>query len=90
MHEMSLMNDLMRRITAAACGGRVTRVRVQLGVLCNCSADHFREHFEHAARGTLADGAALEIRIGRDPTARHAQDVLLESIEVAEPESARE
>lgn len=90
MHEMSLMNDLMRKIAAAAGGDgcRVTRVRVQLGALCNCSADHFREHFEHAAAGTVAQGAALEIVLGRDPAAPHAQDVLLESIEVSEPESA--
>jgi len=86
MHEMSLMNDLIRRITASAEGGRVTRVRVQLGALCNCSPDHFREHFEHAAAGTFAAGAALELVVGCDPAARNAQDVLLESIEVAEPE----
>lgn len=90
MHEMSLMNDLMRRITTAAGDERVrvTRVRVRLGALCNCSADHFREHFEHAAAGTVAAGAVLEIVETRDPAARHAQDVLLESIEVTETESA--
>ena len=90
MHEMSLMSGLMRNILAAAGddGGRVTRVRVQIGALCNCSADHFREHFEGAARGTIAEGAALEIVEQTDPAARHAQDVLLDSIEVAEPETA--
>lgn len=90
MHEMSLMNDLMRKIAVAAGedGSRVTHVRVRLGALCNCSADHFREHFEHAAVGTVAEGASLEIELSSDATDRHAMDVLLESIEVEGPESA--
>jgi hydrogenase nickel incorporation protein HypA/HybF len=87
MHEMSLMADLMRKVESVARreGGRVVRVKVIVGALCHCSAEHFREHFEHAAAGTLAEGAALEVEQRDDPTDAHAQDVLLESVEVAEP-----
>ena len=89
MHEMSLMSDLMRRVESVARqnGGRVARVKVVLGALCNCSADHFREHFEHAAVGTLAQDAALDIEVSSDAAHSHAQDVRLESIEVFEPGS---
>lgn len=88
MHEMSLMSDLMRRIEAVARvnGGRVARVKVALGALCNCSVDHFREHYVEAARGTLAEGAELEVTLGSNPADPHAQDVRLESVEVYEPE----
>ena len=87
MHEMSLMSDLMRRveIVARQNGGRVARVKVKLGALCNCSVEHFREHFVHAAAGTAAEGAELDVELGVDPADRHAQDVLLDSIEVLEP-----
>lgn len=89
MHEMSLMSDLMRRVESVARqnGGRVARVKVVLGALCNCSADHFREHFVHAAAGTLAEAAALDIEVSDDPAHPHAQDVRLDSIEVLEPGS---
>lgn len=86
MHEMSLMSDLMRRVETVARqnGGRVARVKVVLGALCNCSADHFREHFEHAASGTVAQDAALDIEVSSDTTHPHAQDVRLDSIELLE------
>ena len=86
MHEMSLMVDLMRRIEGAARahgGGRVCRVKVTLGALSHFSPEHFREHFSHAARGTLAEGAALDIAVRQDPHDPRALDVLLESVEVA-------
>ena len=85
MHEQALMRDLMHKITAEARaegGLRVTRIRVRLGALSHLTEEHFREHFEDASRGTVAEGAAVEAELGIDPTDPHAQGVVLESIEV--------
>ncbi len=85
MHEQALMDDLMRKIeaTAAAEGAaRVTRIRVRLGALSHFTEAHFREHFEHAAAGTLAEAATVEAELGTDPTDPEAQSVVLESVDV--------
>lgn len=85
MHEKALMDDLMRKIEAEARlegGIRVTRIRVRLGALSHFTETHFREHFEHASRGTIAEGAEVEAELGTDPTEAHAQGVVLESIEL--------
>ena len=85
MHEASLMVGLMRKIdeTARAQDARrVVAVSVWLGALCHMNADHFAEHFEQAAAGTLADGARLDITESGDIAHPNAQDVLLEGLEV--------
>lgn len=85
MHEKALMDDLMRTIAAQAeaeGARRVTRIRVKLGALSHFTSDHFREHFEDAARGTLAEGADVEAELRTDPTEDNAQGVVLESIDV--------
>ena len=48
----------------------------------NFTEDHFREHFEDASRGTVADGASVEAELAVDPTEENAQGVVLESIEL--------
>ncbi len=86
MHELSLMADLMNKISrvARAEGAeQVTVVRVTLGALSHMSPEHFREHFYHAARGGLGEGAALEIEVDTDTSAASAQDIVLRSIDVA-------
>ncbi|MCC6472462.1 MAG: hydrogenase maturation nickel metallochaperone HypA [Burkholderiales bacterium] len=63
MHDQSVMNALMARIRALAEANRarrVTAVRVRLGALSHMSPAHFREHFEQAARGSIAEGAMVE------------------------------
>jgi len=85
MHEASLMAALMRQIPAVADveqGRRVTCVSVWLGALSHFSVEHFTEHFRHASDGTLAEGAELKVRISDDTQDAHAQNVVLESIEV--------
>lgn len=85
MHEFSLIANLMKKIqnvVDAEHAGRVAVVRVRLGALSHISADHFREHFEHAARGTSAEGARLEIVTSNDYAEPEAQSILLESVEV--------
>lgn len=86
MHEQALMNDLMRKIEADASAEgarRVTRICVRLGALSHFTEAHFREHFEDASRGTIAEGAEVEAELRTDPTEPHAQGVILESIDVA-------
>lgn len=83
MHERALMNDLMEKIGAEAGAARVTRVRVRLGALSHFTPEHFREHFEDAARGTSAEGAVVETELRTDPTEPEAQGVVLESIDVS-------
>jgi len=87
MHEKALMDDLMARILTVAeseGGVRVVRIRVHLGALSHFTPAHFREHFDDAARGTLAEGAAVEADLGTDVTAPNATGVVLESVEVAD------
>ena len=87
MHEASLMKNLMGKIEQLAReqnAARVTRVGVKLGALSHFSPEHFREHFEHAARGTVAEGALLDIELLTDISDPRAQDVLLDSADVEE------
>lgn len=86
MHEASLMQDLLRKVlnvARAQKASRVVAVHVRLGALCHMDANHFRYHFEHAAAGTAAQGAAIHARLDFDIQAPTAADVFLESVEVA-------
>ena len=85
MHEASLMRDLMRRIQAVAAnegGGRIVRVEVWLGALSHMSESHFREHFDQAAAGTVAEGAALAVTVSDAYDDPDAQAILLRSVEL--------
>jgi hydrogenase nickel incorporation protein HypA/HybF len=85
MHEASLMRNLMRQILDVAAEGKATRIvglTVRLGALSHMSPEHFREHFDEAARGTIAEGAVLETIVETDIRAASAADVLLEAIEI--------
>ncbi|WP_024326723.1 hydrogenase maturation nickel metallochaperone HypA [Thioalkalivibrio sp. AKL19] len=86
MHEFSLMADLMRKIEQVAADNnarRVTRVRVWLGALSHITPEHFREHFEDGTRGTVAEGAELNVETSDDETHPEAQQILLRSLDVA-------
>jgi hydrogenase nickel incorporation protein HypA/HybF len=85
VHEKHLTEDLVRRLEELALAEgarRITRIRVKLGPLSHFTPDHFREHFEEAAAGTLAEGAEVQAEMTTDPTAPGAQDVLLETVEL--------
>ena len=87
MHEKALMDDLMAKVlgVAAAQGGvRVTQVRVWLGALSHFTPEHFREHFDDAARGTAAEGAEVVATLDDDVADSRAQGVVLESVSVAD------
>jgi hydrogenase nickel incorporation protein HypA/HybF len=79
------MRGLMAKLESLAGeqhASRVKGVRVRLGALSHFSAEHFREHFQEASRGTLAADATLEIEVSTDLADPRAQDVILESIDV--------
>jgi hydrogenase nickel incorporation protein HypA/HybF len=86
LHERALMRDVVRRLAevAGAEGAtRVTGVRVRLGALSHFTPEHFREHFEDASRGTLAEGASVEAVLDGDLYDPRADGVVIESVEVA-------
>ena len=85
MHEASLMNDLMRKLDEIASteqAKKITGITVWLGALSHMSAEHFAEHFEQAAAGTLAEGARLDVTVSEDTDHEQAQDIRLESVEI--------
>lgn len=85
MHETGVVRNLVRRLEQAAreAGAeRVSGALVWLGALSNISPEHFREHFDEEARGTLAEGAALEIQTSEDIKHPHAQDVMMQSVDL--------
>jgi hydrogenase nickel incorporation protein HypA/HybF len=85
VHELSLIAGLLRRIDAVAKSqhaSRVVAVSVWIGALAHVSSEHFAEHFGRAATGTIAEGAKLHATVSGDTAHAHAQDILLESIEV--------
>lgn len=87
MHEFSLIADLMRKIESIARdqhASKIVGVKVKLGALSHISAGHFREHFVHAARETIAEGAQLDIEVLTDATDPHAQEIILDSVEVTQ------
>lgn len=86
MHEFSLMADLLRKIEQLAKDAdadKVMAVKVKLGALSHITPDHFREHFEEAVVGTVADGAILEVAQCKDEHDPNAQYILLESVDIA-------
>ena len=91
MHEAGLARDLIHRaeeLARAEGARRVTAVTVRIGGLANVTAEHLREHFVAEAKGTMAEGAAVEVVEGPDGedalTDPHAMDLLLVGIEVEE------
>ena len=85
MHELSLIADLMRKVESIAAGekaAKVLEVNVKLGALAHISPEHFRDHFAHAARGTIAENARLLVELSEDAQDPHAQEIVLESVTV--------
>lgn len=87
MHERSLILNLIQKVTAIATqqnAVKVIGITVRLGALSHMSAQHFREHFDVEAKGTVADGARLTASVSADVNDPHAQEILLESVEIEE------
>ena len=68
MHERALMRDVIVRVEQLAgsrrAPSRVTRIDVRLGALSHFTPEHFREHFDDASRGGVADGALVVATLG--------------------------
>lgn len=89
MHETGIVQALVRRLQAAALEAGATRVSavdVRLGAISQFSPAHFREHFDEAARGTLVEGAELRLHLSEDEGEPHAQDVMVEGMDLEVPE----
>lgn len=87
MHEFSLLKDLLNKVKTIAKDNnsdKVIGVKVKLGALAHISPNHFREHFEQAIKGTIAEDAKLEVEALTDMSDPHAQEIILDSVEVAE------
>jgi hydrogenase nickel incorporation protein HypA/HybF len=87
MHELTLLKGLLSKIEAIAeenNSDRILGVTVKLGALSNISPDHFREHFDQAVVGTMAEGAKLTVRALTDMSDPQAQEIILESVEVSQ------
>ena len=96
MHEFSLMADLFRKIDSISRDheslnhksldkgqAKVLTVSVKLGALSHITPEHFTEHFNEFAKGTVAEGATLKIIQLEDKNDPNAQDILLDSVELA-------
>lgn len=91
MHEFSLLKGIMHKlqeISQQEDGARIAVVRITIGALAHISPEHFQEHFEHAARGTVAQGAILEIQENLDKNDPMAQEIILNSVDIERLESA--
>lgn len=87
MHEMSLLKDLLAKITSIAKERGVEQiisVKIKIGALAHISGEHFREHWQHAIPGHAAENAVLEIIEEHDENAPDAQEIVLVSIKVPE------
>jgi hydrogenase nickel incorporation protein HypA/HybF len=85
MHEQALMRDVVAKVEGVARAdgaSRVTRIRVRFGALSHLTPEHFREHFDDAARGTIAEGAEVDAVLLGDLDDPNAGEVVLESVEV--------
>jgi hydrogenase nickel incorporation protein HypA/HybF len=85
MHEGTLINELVHKVVAVAeaeHASKVTGVAIRVGEFSHVSPNHLREHFEHAARGTIVQGARLAIDTIADTTDPLALEIVLESVEI--------
>lgn len=85
MHEHSVIDALLNKILALAQkehASRVVKVSVTLGALSQMSPSHFKEHFDHAAQGTIAEHALLDAEESSDMNDPNAPYILLKAIDV--------
>lgn len=87
MHEKSVMDHLMKKIFALAKEEKATKivkVCVKLGALSHMSKEHFKEHFDIAAKGTIAQNAEIDAEESSDINDPNAALIMLKSIDVAD------
>lgn len=87
MHEHSLIKNLIKKIESIAkenSAEKVASIRIKLGALSHTSPEHFREHFDPLAIGTVAEGAMIDFVVSTDINDPKAEEIILDSIEVEE------
>lgn len=93
MHEDSLLRSLVRQIEGLARdegAANVVAADVWIGALSHLETEqHFREHFDRAAAGTVAEGAELRLTFSDDPLHEDARGLRLLRVDVEE-EQARQ
>ena len=90
MHETGIVRDLVRRLESVAKDAgaeRVSGVQVWLGSLSQFSPEHFLEHYVDEAKGTIAEGAKLDILTSDDPADPNALHVMIRSVDLEVPET---
>jgi hydrogenase nickel incorporation protein HypA/HybF len=63
MHELSLSSAIVNAVEKHAGGGRVSLVNVRAGRLRQVVPDTLRFYFEFVSRGTVCEGAQLELEV---------------------------
>jgi len=61
MHELSITRNVVAICAEHATGNRVTRITLEIGKLSAVMPDAVRFCFDICAKGTIVEGAALEI-----------------------------
>jgi hydrogenase nickel incorporation protein HypA/HybF len=61
VHELSIAQSVVERVTERAAGRQVVRVRLRVGRLSGVVPDALRFSFDLVTEGTSAQGAVLEI-----------------------------
>ena len=61
MHEFGMCDGVIEAVQRHAGGRRVARVRIRVGTLHRVVEGAFQQAFQHAAEGTEAENAKLEI-----------------------------
>jgi hydrogenase nickel incorporation protein HypA/HybF len=61
VHELGLCAGILEAVERRAQGRRVTRVRVRVGARHRVVESAFEQSFELVARGSLAEGAVLDL-----------------------------
>jgi hydrogenase nickel incorporation protein HypA/HybF len=85
MHEMTLLNDLLKKIRLVAKDGKAKKVNsisLWLGAMSHISANHLKEHFDMATQNSELEGVDLNIETSDDAFHPQAQDILLKSVDI--------
>ena len=61
MHEFGLCDGIVEAVQGRADGRRVARVKIRVGAMHRVVKDAFQQAFSHAAEGTEAESASLDI-----------------------------
>ncbi|HLA66730.1 MAG TPA: hydrogenase/urease maturation nickel metallochaperone HypA [Acidimicrobiia bacterium] len=89
MHESHTAWDLVRAAGMTALdegSGRIVAMKVRIGSLSHIDPDALRHQIEWHAKGTMVEGARIEVEPGppfsADHPDRHASEVVLVSVDV--------